>query len=119
MARKETTNGDLRTPVVFFGAGIAAGLDGRDVVADKLFETFAEVYNPSLKDMEVASGHGVRASLTLKIRDPLTAYQPDNRHFVQILDQRFAGRQWEIVDVRPDFHQRDFLVLILGGDGSG
>ncbi|TWT12073.1 phage head-tail adapter protein [Streptococcus sp. sy004] len=119
MARKETTNGDLRTPVVFLGAKVATGLDGRDEVSEKLFETFAEVYNPSLKDMEVASGHGVRASLTLKIRDPLTAYQLDNRHFVQIMDRRFSNHLWEIVSIRPDFHQRDFLVLVLGGDGSG
>ena len=86
MAKRETSNGDLRTPVVFFSGTVEDGLDGRDMAFKKVFSTFAEVYNPSMKDFEISKSKGVKASLTLTIRDPLTAYVPDNRHFVEILE---------------------------------
>lgn len=116
MPRHETTNGDLRTPVVFYSAQIEEGVDGRDVHYLKVFTTFAEVYNPSMKDLEIASGKGVKASLTIKIRDPLTAYIPDNKHFVEVQDTRLKGKKWEIIDIRPSFDERFFLIVQLGGD---
>lgn len=120
MARKnETTNGDLRTPVSFYTSQTQDGLDGRDIHYEKTFFTFGEVYNPSLKDMEIASGHGVKATLTVKIRDPLKGYMPKNTHFVEIYDSRLNGTKWPIVDIRPDFQERDFLVIVLGGDING
>ena len=53
MAKRETSNGDLRTPVVFFSGTVEDGLDGRDMAFKKVFSTFAEVYNPSMKDFEI------------------------------------------------------------------
>ena len=32
------------------------------------------------------------AKMTLKIRDPLTSYQPDNKHFVQVNDHRLENK---------------------------
>lgn len=123
MARRETTNGDLRTPVVFYTASLDEGLDGREVAYQEVFRTFAEVYNPSMKDVEilksreVRAGRSVQTGLTVKIRDPLTAYIPDNSHFVEILDGRVDGRKWEVVAIRPSFGDRAFLTLLVGGDG--
>ena len=119
MTKHETSNGDLRTPVVFFSATVDDGLDGRDMAFKKVFSTFAEVYNPSMKDLEISKSKGVKASLTLTIRDPLTAYVPDNRHFVEILDHRYAGQKWEILDIRPRIDERLFLTIVLGGGIHG
>ncbi|WP_367986219.1 phage head-tail adapter protein [Streptococcus sp. ZY1909104] len=119
MAKRETSNGDLRTPVVFYSATVEEGLDGRDMAFEKVFSTFAEVYNPSMKDLEISKSKGVKASLTLTIRDPLTAYVPKNQHFVEILDHRYAGQKWEILDIRPRFDERFFLTIVLGGGSHG
>lgn len=118
MARNETTNGDLRTPVVFYDSKIEDGVDGQDISYKEKFRTFAEVYNPSQKDIEIASGHGVISRFTLKIRDPLTSYIPQNKHYVEILDNRLSGKKYEIIDIRPDFIQKNFLVVLVGGGGD-
>lgn len=113
--KQRTTNGDLRTPVVFFSAQIEEGLDGRDTSLEEIFTTFAEVYNPSLKDIQIADSVNAKASFTLKIRDPLTAFAPNNKHFVEIKDSRYLNQKWPILDVRPSFDERQFLVIVLGG----
>ncbi|HFR3976724.1 TPA: phage head-tail adapter protein [Streptococcus suis] len=115
MAQRETTNGDLRTPVVFYEPMLEAGLHGRDAANAEVFRTFAMVYGPSLKDVELATGKGVKASLTIKIRDPLDTYAPKNNHFVEVIDRRMGGQKLGIVDIRPAFDERDFLVIVLGG----
>ena len=119
MARLETTNGDLRTPVAFYSAKVAEGIHDRDTAFEKLFRTFAEVYSPSMKDVEIATGKGVKASLTIKIRDPLNSYIPDNTHFVEVLDRRLKGPKLGIVDIRPSFDDRKFLIIVLGGGQNG
>ncbi|HEL1612376.1 phage head-tail adapter protein [Streptococcus suis] len=119
MAKREISNGDLRSPVVFYSSTVEEGLDGRDMAFEKVFSTFADVYNPSLKDLEISKSKGVKASLTLVIRDPLTAYVPKNQHFVEILDLRYAGQKWEILDIRPRFDERSFLTIVLGGGSHG
>ena len=111
----EATNGDLRTPVTFYTSKVEDGLDGRDVSFEKVFFTFAKAYSPSLKDIEISTGKSMVAKTTLKIRDPLTSYQPDVRHFVEVMDQRLQGKHWNIIDVRPDYDNRDFLIVIIGG----
>ncbi|GFH42736.1 hypothetical protein Hs30E_12870 [Lactococcus hodotermopsidis] len=113
--KNKTHNGTLRTPVTFWKYGVANGLDVRESPVSVLCETFAEIYNPSQKDLTILknSAVDVKRSVTLKIRDPLTDYQPDNKHFVEIQDERFAGRRWNIVDIRPDFYVRDFITILL------
>ncbi|KXU14600.1 putative phage protein [Streptococcus oralis] len=113
--RPEATNGDLRTPVTFYTSKVAGGVDGRDVSHEKVFATMGQVYAPSLKDMEISTGKSMKAKMTVKIRDPLFSYQPDNRHFVEVTDRRLAGKKWQIIDVRPDYDNRDFLIVVIGG----
>ena len=125
MVRRETGNGDLRTPVVFYAAQLREGLDGREMAYERVFMTFAEVYNPSMKDVEllrnqnIQGGKGIRMGVTIKIRDPLSSFFPDTTHFVELIDQRWAGRKWEVVAVRPSFDERQFLTVVLGGGSDG
>lgn len=113
--RPEATNGDLRTPVNFYTSKVAGGVDGRDVSHEKVFATMGQVYAPSLKDMEISTGKSMKAKMTVKIRDPLSAYQPDSRHFVEVVDRRLTGKKWQVIDVRPDYDNRDFLIVVIGG----
>ena len=113
--KPEAQNGDLRTPLTFYTSKVEEGLHGRDIAYKKAFYTMGQVYSPSFKDIEIATGKSMKAKMTLKIRDPLSDYQPKNDHFVQVEDSRLSGKKWQIVDVRPDFDNRDFLIVVIGG----
>lgn len=113
--KPESQNGDLRTPLTFYTSKVEDGVDGRDVSYEKVFYTMGQIYSPSMKDIEIATGKSTRAKMTLKFRDPLSDYQPDNRHFVEVGDIRLVGKKWQVIDVRPDFDNRDFLIVIIGG----
>lgn len=113
--KPEAQNGDLRTPLTFYTSKVEEGLHGRDVSHEKAFYTMGQVYSPSFKDIEIATGKSMKAKMTLKIRDPLSDYQPKNEHFVKVGDNRLSGEKWQIIDVRPDFDNRDFLIVVIGG----
>ena len=113
--KPEAQNGDLRTPLTFYTSKVEEGLHGRDIAHNKAFYTMGQVYSPSFKDIEIATGKSMKAKMTLKIRDPLSDYQPKNDHFVEVEDSRLSGKKWQIVDVRPDFDTRDFLIVVIGG----
>lgn len=117
--KPEAQNGDLRTPLTFYTSQVEEGVDGRDVSYKKAFYTMGQVYSPSMKDIEIASGKSMRAKMTLKIRDPLADYQPENQHFVEVGDIRLANKKWQIIDIRPDYDNRDFLIVIIGGGQDG
>ena len=113
--KPEAQNGDLRTPLTFYTSKVEEGFHGRDVSHEKAFYTMGQVYSPSFKDIEIATGKSMKAKMTLKIRDPLSDYQPKNEHFVEVSDNRLNGEKWQIIDVRPDFDNRDFLIVVIGG----
>ena len=117
--KPEAQNGDLRTPLTFYTSQVEEGVDGRDVSYRKAFSTMGQVYSPSMKDIGIASGKSMRAKMTLKIRDPLADYQPENQHFVEVGDIRLANKKWQIIDIRPDYDNRDFLIVIIGGGQDG
>ena len=101
--------------MTFYTSKVEEGLHGRDVSHEKAFYTMGQVYSPSFKDIEIATGKSMKAKMTLKIRDPLSDYQPKNEHFVEVGDIRLGGKKWQIIDVRPDFDNRDFLIVVIGG----
>ena len=113
--KPEAQNGDLRTPLTFYTSKVEDGVDERDVSFEEAFYTMGQVYSPSMKDIEIASGKSMRAKMTLKIRDPLADYQPENQHFVEVEDIRLTNKKWQIIDIRPDYDNRDFLIVIIGG----
>jgi len=112
----KTNNGTMRTPVTFYGPGHDNSLDGRDGLGKKLYRAYAEVYNPSNKDRQVLTAKGVHRAVTVRIRDPLSSYQPENKQLAKIDDLRYSYIDWQVVDFHPDFQDRQFLVILLGGD---
>ncbi|KST92871.1 hypothetical protein [Lactococcus lactis] len=112
----KTNNGTMRTPVTFYGPGLDNSLDGRDGLGEKLYRAYAEVYNPSNKDRQVLTAKGVHRAVTVRIRDPLSSYQPENKQLAKIDDLRYSDIDWQVVDFHPDFQDRQFLVILLGGD---
>lgn len=100
--------------MAFYSAKLEDGVDGRDEAYEKVYQTYAHVYNPSMKDLEIGRGRETKVSLTIQIRDPLNDYQPLGEHFVEVRDRRFKGK-WGIVDIRPDFEHQEFITIVLGG----
>lgn len=111
----KTNNGTMRTRVVFLRVGLDTSFDGHGRERKKMFETFADVYSPSNKDLTIMGNQNVKNGVTIKIRDPLTTYQPLNDDKVEIQDERYQSDAWGIADIQPDFHDRAFLKIILKG----
>ncbi|EHD5018724.1 phage head-tail adapter protein [Listeria monocytogenes] len=105
-------SGDLRTPVTFYEYAPSNGPEPGEEEKSVLFECFAEVYNPSMKDLQILDNVDTKFAVTLTIRDPQNEYFPTNKHFLEIHDFRYNGRKWNILDVRPDM---DRFITVLAG----
>ncbi|EGO8777433.1 hypothetical protein [Enterococcus faecalis] len=108
--------GELKTPVSFFQFIPGEGPEPGEIVKKELHSCKAQIYNPSMKDMEILNAKGTKEGLTIKIRDPHQDYIPSNKHKVVIDDYRAlpVGKEWEIVDVSPDFEDNRFIKIVLG-----
>lgn len=111
-------NGTLNTLIKFYKTTTDDSIDGRDIIYEKLFEAYAEVYSPSSKDISIMNGKGVKKGMTVRLRHPLTSYYPDNKEVVLISDERFSDMAWDIVDIRPDVIERRFINILLSGDSG-
>lgn len=110
--------GLLRIPVIFYKQQLTEGVHGRERAFEKVYSTYAQAYKPSLKDIEIGRSLETKASLTIRIRDPLESFQPHNDHVVEVADRRFKG-YWPIIDIRPDFEQNELITVVLGGLTDG
>ena len=107
-------SGDLRTKVEFWRKTGSGPLPGSST-EKKEYECMAQVYNPSMKDMEILSVKGTKEGLTIKIRDPHEDYLPLNTDFVKVDDYRYGiEKEWNIVDVSFDFEDNRFVKIVLG-----
>ena len=86
-----TNNGTMRTKVTFQGVGLDTSFDWRGGDPIVLFKTYADLYSPSNKDLTILGNQNVKNGATIKIRDPLTSYQPKNDDKVIIDDPRYSA----------------------------
>ena len=115
--KSETThNGTLNTPVVFYSIRVASGLHKQETVSRVEYQTWAEIYSSSLKDIEILKSRDVKKSVTIKIRDPYGAYETNNKHVVEIHAPRYKGVFWKIEDIRP---KDGYITFLLNGDNDG
>lgn len=112
--KPKVTSGELNTPVTFFGKDSNKGFYPGEDEKKPIFSCFALVYSPSMKDMEVLNSKGTQEGMTIKIRDPHEEYIPTNKHIVVIDDFRSKGKEWNVIDVSPDFENNSFIKIILG-----
>ncbi|EJA0902456.1 head-tail adaptor protein [Listeria monocytogenes] len=106
-------SGDLRTPVAFFEYQPANGPEPGETEKITLFECFAEVYKPSMKDLEILHGTGTKEAVTINIRDTKGEYTVSNKHYVEILDYRYLGKRFNVIDVSPDLQNNRFVNILL------
>lgn len=110
---KKTSCAELRTPVSFFMYQPSDGPDPGESEVKILFECFAEVYNASKKDLEILNSMETKQSATIRIRETHGEFYPDNKHYVELHDYRYKGVRFNIVDVRPDLTNNDFITVLL------
>ena len=113
--RPKIVAGDLRTPVTFFEYLPSSGPDPSDEEKSELYKCTCLAYNPSMKDREILDVAGTKEAITIKIRDPFTDYQANNKHKATLDDYRYKGKVWDVVDVAPDLENNEFVKIILGG----
>lgn len=110
----KTGAGELKTPVSFYDKKSSGPDPNAPEELIEVYKCTAEIYNPSMKDWEIMKVNGVKQGVTIIIRDPLQSYIPRNHHLVQLVDFRYEDVTWEIVEVRPDIQDNQFITILLG-----
>lgn len=110
---ERTDNGSLSTLVTFYSSHSTGRLPSQNVSYEKLFDAWAEVYNPSMKDIEIMRGTGVKQAVTIKFRNPFTSYEIKNDHFVKLHSAPYKDTMWEIITIRI---RKDYITVLLKGD---
>lgn len=111
--RKSSTR-RLNTKVYFYEYGTNTGPEPGDKEKNLLYRTWAEIYEPSMKDFQILNGVGSKQGLSIIIRDPRGKYIPSNKHFVEVIDYRYAGLRWNVLEVRNDLTTNDFITIVAG-----
>lgn len=114
-SRKKTTNGTLRTPVTFYEA-YKTGPYPNSKDKQEVYRCFGEIYNPSIKDIEIMNAQGVSSGLTLIIRDTQGEFIPTQDHIIKINNRYFGNTEYRIIDLSPT---NNLLKLILTGVYDG
>lgn len=110
----ETNAGALRTPVTFYEYAPNSGPEPGQSKKAVLHNCFAEVYNPSMKDLTVMNATRTREAVTIRIRDTAGEYIPTNKHFAQLDDYRYKDKIFSVADVRNDLTDNRFITILLG-----
>lgn len=113
--KPKITSGDLKTPVIFF-ASDSSSPEPNEQGINILYKCFAEIYNPSMKDMEIINSRqkATKEAVTINIRDTKGEFLPTNKHKVQLDDYRYKDTVWEVIAVFPDVKNDAFVKIILG-----
>ncbi|MDT2648033.1 phage head-tail adapter protein [Enterococcus dongliensis] len=109
---RKSRTGKLNTKINFWEYIPKKGPDPGEAEKKILYKARAELYDPSMKDLEILNGKGTKKAVTMVVRDPRGQYLPTNKHFVEIADYRM-GEKWNIVDVRNDFTDNRFITILL------
>lgn len=107
-------SGDLRTPVTFYEYTDNDGFEPGEKEKKVLYESWAEIDEMWLKDMELAKQQGTESDVTIIIRDPMEDYIPTNKHYVSIDDRIYKDIRYNIKHVQPDVKDRNFINIVAG-----
>lgn len=119
---KKTSSGNLRTPVSFYKYAPDNGPEPGESELIKTYECFAEVYAASSKDIEILSTGSEKGQLkfintknaiTIRIRDSFGDFYPSTEDYAELTDYRFKDIRFNIIDVRPDMVEQDFITILL------
>lgn len=108
------SNGDLRTPILFFEYKAKEGPMPGETEARTLFRAWAKIDQVWMRDLELAKSNGTLSDVTITIRDPQSEYIPNNKHFLEIDALEYRGKRYNIKKVQPNMQDRRFIDIIAG-----
>jgi len=80
---------------------------------DEGYTCWAEISDAEQRDYNLLRETNSQETLTLKIRDPLSTFQPKNSDVVIVNYQRHNNELWNVINIKPDFYNRKFLTVTL------
>ncbi|MBC1458474.1 phage head-tail adapter protein [Listeria newyorkensis] len=104
--------GDLKTPVVFYEYKPHDSPEPGEEERKVLYKCFADVYNPSVKDLQILNNTSSVESITLNIRDPHEDYVATTKHYIEIDDFRYSGKRFNVKFAGPDLEKNNCLKII-------
>lgn len=108
--------GDLNNRIRFFEYAPNQGPEPGEVEVSVLWECWAEVYEPSMKDIEYLSTTGVKHSVTARFRDTRGEFKPHNKHYLSILDDYYKENgeyiRFNIKKIQPDVKDKRFIKVV-------
>lgn len=108
-----THNGTLRTLVTFKHPSLSDDVFESIQLQDEGYTCWAEISDAEQRDYNLLRETNSQETLTLKIRDPLSTFQPKNSDVVIVNDQRHNNELWNVINIKPDFYNRKFLTVTL------
>ncbi|MHA3066578.1 head-tail adaptor protein [Lacticaseibacillus saniviri] len=113
--RPPVSTGDLRIPVQFLEQTPNEDGEPGDLPTKIVYKAWAQVYAPSQKDTQLLNAADLKEGVTIKVRDTRGEFLPQaDKHQVHIDDYRYQNKNWNVVNVRLDFENDAFLVIVLG-----
>lgn len=107
---------DLNTRIKFFEYAPSPGPEPGEIEKRLLWECWAEVYEPSIKDQESLSAGRFRYAVTVRIRDPRREYKPNNKHYISVLADAYkeSGEyiRFNIKKIQPDLKDKRFIKVV-------
>ena len=108
---------DLNTRIQFFEYAPNEGPEPGEVEKGILWECWAEVYEPSLKDIESLSTTNVLYSVTVRFRDTRGEFKPSNDNYLAILDESYKDIdgnyiRFNIKKIHPDAKSKQMIKVV-------
>lgn len=102
------TGGDMRTPVAFYKATPTDDFFPGETVEEVVFKCFANVYQPSQKDLDMTNN---QASLTMVTYHPINIEITDDMYFEIRLPQ-YRNKKYNIQQVFDDTDNHRNIKII-------
>lgn len=102
----------LNTPVTFYEYKTVDGPYPDEEKEEKVYSCWAQVDRVWMKDIEEAKQNNTMSDVTIKIRDPLQEFMPDNKHYIKIETFDYGHLVYNVQSSRPNLKDRQFITIV-------
>lgn len=107
--RRETSTGDMNTPVTFYKKTDDDWMPG-ETTKEKLYFCMAEMYQASIKDYEIVNTTNAEYVITILIPAPRESYLPKYDHHFEVDELMYKDVVFNLQSIAP----KDDLLKIVG-----
>lgn len=113
--RRETSTGDMKTPITFYKKIDGGFMPGESPGNEKLYFCMAEMYQASIKDYEIVNTSNAEYVITILIPYPREDYIPQYDHFFEVDELMYRDVTFNLQSIAP---KDDFLKIVGVAYGS-